>query len=139
MRPTANEMKIYLGNGVYWDNGAPGANQQSYTVDGTTYNAGLWIKKWENCDKGLSATEVKSAPLFNTGRPDASEIDKYFFLPAAGYYDSTFRKAGNNGYYWSCTAGSDYLCQSYDLLFDSYSAIVIYGDRGYGYVPMPEL
>ena len=31
----------YLGAGVYWDNGSDVANQRTYTLDGTTYHAGL--------------------------------------------------------------------------------------------------
>src|SRR5574344_499241 len=77
--PSIYDIAKYLGAGVYWDNGSDVANQQTYTLDGTTYHAGLWMMK-----KQYIPTDIQKVETTPTkGRP--ADISHYFFLPAAGY------------------------------------------------------
>ena len=95
-----DEMKVYVGNGVYYDNGEETPYQQTYTIDGTTYHKGLWVKKWEYCDQNLSG--LSTTPT--AGRPNSTEIEKYFFLPVSGRYGyDGYEDVDVAGYYWLST------------------------------------
>ena len=105
--PTIEEMKVYLGNGVYYDEGEEGPNQQTYTIDGETYHAGLWLKRKKttpnsfnySAKKYFKLTSEDNPDLFKLGRP--SDIREWFFLPACGTYSSGKPiSLGTSGYYW---------------------------------------
>ena len=101
--PSDGDIAKYLGAGVYWDNGSLGPNQQTYTVNGTTYHAGLWMmkKQYIPADTPLKYTATDFLEL----RP--ADISQYFFLPAAGYRimsSPNTSDAGTAGFYWSSTA-----------------------------------
>ena len=133
--PTADEMGIYLGNGAYYDNGAPGTNQQSYTVDGTTYHTGLWLRKKTRLNNSKSSWKVTPT----TGRPPISKINDYFFLPACGSYNATgtLEYAGVVGRYWSSSPTPGYPKEAYYLIFSEGTAEVVrYKERNYGFLPM---
>ncbi|ADV42460.1 fimbrillin family protein [Bacteroides helcogenes] len=99
---TWDEACKYLTAGVYWDAGDAGENQQTFTLSGsngttTTYHSGLWLMKMQHINLS-SDTELKNKVSATPGRPAAKDIDKYFFLPATGYY--VFYQAGIRGKYW---------------------------------------
>ena len=141
---TAEQMKMYLGAGVYWDNGEAGDNQQTFiTPDGNTYHAGLWVMK-KAYISGFSEDKAKKVvntdedtSCWHTGRPAASEIGKYFFLPVAGGYNyGDFEDAGSYGYYWSSSSSG--VDNAYSLYFDYDNgyADVRLDYRGNGNLPM---
>lgn len=99
--PSMDDIAKYLGAGVYWDDGSAGPNQQTYTLDGTTYHTGLWMKK-----KQYIPTNTKLVGEATLTKTRPADISQYFFLPAAGYRtnnspDTSY--AGIAGYYWSST------------------------------------
>ena len=72
------------------------------------------------------------------GKPADSEIGKYFFLPALGFYHSgALYGRGSNGTYWSSSAYPGY--SSYAYLLDFYSGYVYLYNHGrdYGFVAQP--
>ena len=122
--PNANEMAWYVlkGDG-HWD------NTTQWTVFGKIYTGGIWLKKLsviaQENGKEPAALKLKDPrnrdlrasftfynPNAKSGKPSASEIDKYFFLPALGYYGGgILDNIGSDGYYWSssaCPSGSAY-------------------------------
>ena len=131
--PSKDDIKKYLGAGVYWDNGANGVGKQTYIVNGTPHHAGLWLMKMNYIEqKGPDVNPTNSATP-TSGRP--ADIENYFFLPAAGcYYNGYFYNAGSFGYYWSSTPHvGDF---AYYLGFCDGDADVYFGDRDSGYLPL---
>lgn len=111
--PTLDEVKMYLAAGTYADNGFTGPNQQSYTISnpdkGTkiTYHTGLWLKRKQYIAGFDTGTAPKQGYNYTKGRPSQAEISQYFFLPMAGFYDTTnyanthiaYQYEGTGGYY----------------------------------------
>lgn len=66
---------------------------------------------------GMSHTVSATA-----GRPSASEIGNYFFLPALGYYyaSGTLTNFGSSGVYWSSSGHPGAGDLGYAFIFDSY-------------------
>lgn len=152
--PNANEMAWYVMKGdAHWDNGT------QWEAFGKKYTGGIWLKKLsviaqennkqlakmkEAAPNGvnlLTATnfdynDYKVAPA--SGKPNDSEINNYFFLPALGYYysDQLYR-LGSFGYFWSSTAYSSYSSNAYSLYFGSGNVYVNYGSRNNGFVAQP--
>lgn len=116
--PSLEEVKMYLGAGVFLDNGFTGANQQSYTIVDTylktkiTYHTGVWLLKKQYITGFSDGTATKATSSNTKGRPSAEDIDKYFFLPLYGFYDMTnfsyYRtphlSAGSTGYFQTKTS-----------------------------------
>ena len=148
--PNANEMAWYVMKGdPHWDNSA------QWKAFGKVYTGGIWLKKLsviakENNkqladlkDKSHESVDVRTdyktysiSPI--SGKPKDSEISKYFFLPALGYYDSgQLDSLGSYGCYWSSSAGPSGSSDVYYLFFDSGSVHVYYGNRHNGYVAQP--
>ena len=103
--PTYNQMTWYMKGTCYWDANkvwGPGGNQKG----------GAWFKRKqkiltdENIDENAFNT-TQSGTRSRTptsGRPNASEIGNWFFLPAIGLYlNGSLSQVGLNGYYWSST------------------------------------
>ena len=148
--PNANEIGWYALKGdAHWD------NTTQWTVFGKTYTGGIWLKKLsviaQENGKEPSALKLKD-PKGNdlrassdyyyispaNGKPADSEIGKYFFLPALGYYgNGKLYYLGSDGRYWSSSAGpssSSYAC---DLYFSSRGVGLDYSDRSFGFVAQP--
>ena len=117
--PNACEMAWYVSKGdAHWD------NTTRWSAFGKTYTGGVWLKKLSVIAKenGKELGDLKkAAPTGRTlsddlsgyrvwskqGKPASSEISKYFFLPALGYYtNGYFYGFGDYGYYWSSSARS---------------------------------
>jgi hypothetical protein len=114
--PTFNQLTWYIQAGCYWDANkvwGPGTNQKG----------GMWLKKKQyiiGVVKGTNNQKVTSE-TFNSQQSgvttknvnsgtfltlSATEKAKYFFIPAAGFYDDTdgkLKNVGTNGYTWSNT------------------------------------
>lgn len=130
--PNSQELAWYVLNGdAHWD------NTTKWTAIGKTYTGGIWLKKLsviaEEVGKSLSdlkrhypegiviykSSFEKSGPL-KSGKPDESVIDKYFFLPALGYYmEGTLYGLGSNCFYWSSSSDPFSKENAFSLYFNS--------------------
>jgi len=128
--PSKDDIEKYLGAGVYWDDGSAEPNQQTYSVTGVQYHAGLWMMKKQYIPTSTQPVG-KATPL--TGRP--ADISQYFFLPAAGLYDSSrISNVGDVCYYWSSTP--DYNNLTYLLSFTNKGAEVFSDENGNRFLPL---
>lgn len=148
--PNANEIGWYVLKGdAHWDNSTP------WEAFGTTHTGGIWLKKLsviaQESGKEPAALKLKD-PKGNdlrasidyygispaNGKPADSVIDKYFFLPALGWYSNgKLYYLGSFGFYWSSSAHPSDSSRAYSLRF--YSGIVYaYNiDRDFGFVAQP--
>ena len=61
-----------------------------------------------------------NSSINNSGLPSAADANKYFYLPALGYYDSgRLNGVGYYGYYWSSSAYPWGSLHAYYLYFNS--------------------
>ena len=140
--PNANEMSWYTMYGdPRWD------SDELWTTMGHLYKGGMWFKKKSvlladgnyNTEKSADNTTDLRTTYKNynntnssiiSGVPSAADANKYFYLPALGYYGSgQLNSVGFNGYYWSSSAtpwGSNY---AYKL--DFYSGLVSVSNNYY--------
>ena len=149
--PNANEIGWYVLEGdAHWDNATP------WKAFGTTHTGGIWLKKLsviaQENDRELAALKqadpngknlLTSSGYYSispkNGKPADSEIGKYFFLPALGYYDSgELNDLGFGGYYWSSSATPGNSSCAYYLNFYSGNVrLFSYSYRYYGFVAQP--
>ena len=145
--PNANEMSWYAMYGdPRWD------KDELWTTMGHLYKGGMWFKKKSvlqaehNYDTEKSAdrtTDLRttwksyynnSSSIYNSGAPSAADANKYFYLPALGfYYSGQLTNVGNDGRCWSSSAdpwGSSY---AYGLGFGSVYVNVYNHNRGNGF------
>ena len=131
--PNANEMSWYCMYGdPRWD------ADELWTTMGHLYKGGMWFKKKSvlqaehNYDTEKSAdntTDLRTtykyynntnSSINNSGLPSAADANKYFYLPALGYYGSgQLNNVGNVGYYWSSSAYPWNSYYAYYLYFSS--------------------
>ena len=149
--PGANEMAWYVLKGdAHWD------NSTLWTVFGKTFTGGIWLKKLsviaQESGKGPAALKQADPNGRNllasyksydvspkNGRPADSEIGKYFFLPALGYYlDDKFYLIGSYGDYWSSSADPSSSSTAYNLYFFS-GRVYVHStvNRNNGFVALP--
>ena len=145
--PNPNEMSWYVMYGdPRWD------RDELWTTMGHLYKGGMWFKKKSvlladghyNTEKSAdNTTDLRTtwknynntnSSIYNSGLPSAADANKYFYLPALGYYDSgQLYSVGDSGYYWSSNAnpwGSHSACSLY---FDRGSVSVSNSGRIYGF------
>ena len=137
--PNVNEMTWYAAKGEpRWD------ADELWTTMGHLYKGGMWFKKKANISGYNPNTAVDGTDWRTNGNgnswsasytlPSAADANKYFYLPALGYYDSgQLYTVGNVGYYWSSSAypwSSNFAC---NLAFYSGSVGVYNGGRSYGF------
>ena len=141
--PNANEMSWYCMFGdPRWD------GDELWTTMGHLYKGGMWFKKKSvllaehNYDTEKSAdntTDLRTTWKFykntnssiNSGVPSAADANKYFYLPALGFYGSgKLYNVGRNGVYWSSSAYPWSSSNAYDLGFFSGN---VYVDSYYRY------
>ena len=131
--PNANEMSWYCMYGdPRWD------GDELWTTMGHLYKGGMWFKKKSvllaegnyNTEKSAdNTTDLRTtykdynntnSSISNSGLPSAADANKYFYLPALGYYNSgQLYNVGSNGVYWSSSANPWDSNGAYDLVFDS--------------------
>jgi putative lipoprotein len=109
-----------------------------WTTMGHLYKGGMWFKKKSvllaegnyNTEKSAdNTTDLRTtykdynntnSSVSNSGLPSAADANKYFYLPALGYYNSgQLYNVGSNGVYWSSSANPWDSNGAYDLVFDS--------------------
>ena len=105
--PNVNEMTWYAKEGdPCWD------TDELWTTMGHLYKGGMWFKKKAYINGYNSNTAVDDTDWRTSGNnnawsvsytlPSAADANKYFYLPALGYYSSgRLAGVGNYGYYWS--------------------------------------
>ena len=142
--PNANEMSWYVMYGdPRWD------DDELWTTMGHLYKGGMWFKKKAvlqaenhyNTEKSAdNTTDLRTTSKnynnnsYNSGLPSAAEANKYFYLPALGYYSSGQLNNVGLGYYWSSSASPWYSSKAYSLFFVSGTVSVGgYNHRSNGY------
>ena len=143
--PNSNELSWYCKYGdPRWD------AEKLWTVMGHLYKGGMWFKKkavlqseghynTEKSADGLTDTRTTWLQYVNTdnsitnsGLPSSAAANKYFYLPAFGFYDSGMASAiGAAGYYWSSSAYPWY-SRAYRLHFYSGYVEVGFDNRTLG-------
>lgn len=139
--PNANEIAWYVGEGnPLWDNrlwaNAPSAGTHG---ESRLFSGGIWVKKLSRiaADHGKNVSDLKlAAPngvncitthpgaAYNKklpyGKPNDSERNDYFFLPALGYREknSNIHGLGDDTYYWSSTMNPAWGNTAYCLFFE---------------------
>ena len=131
--PNANEMSWYCMYGdPRWD------GDELWTTMGHLYKGGMWFKKKSvllaegnyNTEKSAdNTTDMRTtnkiysntnSSINNSGLPSAADANKYFYLPALGWYNggrlAVIMKYGS---YWSSSAYSLSLYSAYALQFSS--------------------
>ena len=105
--PNVNEMTWYAAMGEpRWD------ADELWTTMGHLYKGGMWFKKKANISGYNPNTAVDGTDWRTNGNgktwsvsqtlPSAADANKYFYLPALGYYYSgQLYDVGRDGYYWS--------------------------------------
>ena len=129
--PNANEMSWYCMYGdPRWD------ADELWTTMGHLYKGGMWFKKKSvlqaegnyNTEKSAdNTTDLRTTykyydntniSITNSGLPSAAEANKYFYLPALGYYDTGRLTSVNHiGNYWSSSADPSSSGKAYYLGF----------------------
>ena len=145
--PNANEMSWYCMYGdPRWD------GDELWTTMGHLYKGGMWFKKkavlqadnhYDTEKSADNTTDLRTTYKFynntnssinNSGLPSAADANKYFYLPALGYYYSgQLYNVGGVGYCWSSSAYPWYSYYAYNLHFYSGSVSVYYNNRDNGF------
>ena len=141
--PNVNEMTWYAGKGdPRWD------GDELWTTMGHLYKGGMWFKKKSvlqaegnyNSNPAVDGTDWRtngnsSSWSVSSTLPSAADANKYFYLPALGYYPSgQLVSVGSYGYYWSSSANPwDSNLGAYSLHFGSGNVTVhnYYRYRGF--------
>ena len=145
--PNANEMSWYCMYGdPRWD------GDELWTTMGHLYKGGMWFKKkavlqadnhYDTEKSADNTTDLRTtykyynntnSSINNSGLPSAADANKYFYLPALGYYGSgQLYDVGGSGYYWSSSADPWDSYYAYSLSFGSGGVFVNLNDRGNGF------
>ena len=141
--PNANELSWYC---MYGD---PRLDlDELWTTMGHLYKGGMWFKKksvlqaehhYDTEKDADGTTDLRTAYKYysntntsiGSGLPSAADANKYFYLPALGYYWRG--QLINGGFYWSSSADPWTSYRAYCLNFGSGEVSVIPNSRGYGY------
>ena len=131
--PNANEMSWYCMFGdPRWD------GDELWTTMGHLYKGGMWFKKKAvlqaenhyNTEKSAdNTTDLRTtymaytntnSSINNSGLPSVADANKYFYLPALGYYNfGQLKNVGDDGWYWSSSADVWDSDRAYNLDFGS--------------------
>ena len=144
--PNANEMSWYCMYGdPRWD------ADELWTTMGHLYKGGIWFKKKSvllaegnyNTEKSAdNTTDLRTTyknynntnSSINSGVPSAADANKYFYLPALGYYHSgQLYSVGYYGLYWSSSAHPASINGAYSLYFYSGNVYVGNSTRDEGF------
>ena len=147
--PNANEMSWYCMFGdPRWD------GDELWTTMGHLYKGGMWFKKKSvlqaenhyNTEKSAdNTTDLRTTYKFynnmnssinNSGLPSGADANKYFYLPALGYYESGqlyYVGGSGSGVYWSSSAFSGNSIDAYALGIGSGNVGMFFAHRNIGY------
>ena len=133
-----NEMTWYAAKGdPRWD------GDELWTTMGHLYKGGMWFKKKANIS-GFNPNTAEDGTDWRTTQkgnswpvsqtlPSAADANKYFYLPALGFYISgQLYYISNYGFYWSSSACPGIRDDAYNLYFDSGNVNVYNGYRHSG-------
>ena len=145
--PNANEMSWYCMYGdPRWD------GDELWTTMGHLYKGGMWFKKksvlqaenhYDTEKSANGTTDMRTtngyysnsnSSINNSGLPSAADANKYFYLPALGYYTSgELSSIGGRSGYWSSSASPLSRYNAYYLDFTSGGVYVNSYSRRYGF------
>ena len=145
--PNANELSWYVMYGdPRWD------ADELWTTMGHLYKGGMWFKKksvlqaegYYNTEKSAdNTTDMRTtykgysnsnSSINNSGLPSAADANKYFYLPALGFYlFGRLYNVGISGYYWSSGANPWNSGNAYSLSFNSGTVDVDNGTCYFGF------
>ena len=145
--PNANEMSWYAMYGdPRWD------GDELWTTMGHLYKGGMWFKKKSvlqaehhyDTEKSADGStdlrttykiyDISNSSIINSGLPSAADANKYFYLPALGYYYyGQLNYVGYRGDYWLSSATPWRSDNAYHLYFTSDYVGVYFSTRDYGY------
>ena len=137
--PNVNEMTWYAAYGdPRWD------ADELWTTMGHLYKGGMWFKKKEYISGYKSNTAVDGTDWRTTRKsqswtllqfpPSAADANKYFFLPALGWYIlGQLTSVGGEGNYWSSSATPWTSDSAYYLDFNSGWVSVLDNGRNLGF------
>ena len=144
--PNANELSWYVMYGdPRWD------TDELWTIMGHLYKGGMWFEKKSvlqaeghyNTEKSADgSTDLRTTykiysninSSINSGLPSVADANKYFYLPALGYYNTgQLGGVGFSGNYWSSSAGPRYSNDAYSLVFGNDNVNVISNYRYGGF------
>ena len=140
--PNINAISWYIVKGdPRWENSYPWffTNNNGSHV----YTYGVWLLKWDNipgkfdpsedkvnCSKDVDGEDVRlrygassaksyynSGEEYKSGRPSATEIGKYFFLPAASHCEDGVLNNTIHGCYWTSSPVPGDYNRSYPFIF----------------------
>ena len=126
--PNINELAWYAKNGdPHWD------ADELWTSMGHLYKGGVWLKKklyisGFNTNTAPDGTDWRvgnggSFPITNNSI-SASEINKYFYLPALGVYvNGKLSRIGESGWYWSSSSDPAYNTTAGCLSFNQFQIV----------------
>ena len=146
--PNANELSWYVVYGdPRWD------DDELWTTMGHLYKGGMWIKKKSvllsenhyNTEKSAdNITDLRTTyksyqnNSLTSGLPSATDIGKYFYLPALGNVGfGMMTVVGGAGLYWSSTASTQAAGEAYNLEFLSVHILVSGSARNAGFRAQP--
>ena len=144
--PNANEMSWYCMYGdPRWD------GDELWTTMGHLYKGGMWFKKksvlqaehhYDSEKSADGTTDLRTtyktynnnnSSITNSGLPSGANANKYFYLPALGYYYfGQLYDVGGRGYYWSSSVHPGTMNGACYLGFGSGNVTVNYGSRDSG-------
>ena len=145
--PNANEISWYAMYGdPRWD------KDELWTTMGHLYKGGMWFKKKSvlqaehhyDTEKSADGStdlrttykiyDISNSSIINSGLPSAADANKYFYLPALGYYYyGQLNYVGYRGDYWLSSATPWRSDNAYHLYFTSDYVGVYFSTRDYGY------
>ena len=140
--PNANEMTWYAAYGEpRWD------ADELWTTMGHLYKGGMWFKKKSvllaehhyDTEKSVDGTDWRTDGGGNQWSvsqtlPSATDANKYFYLPALGWYlYGGLHVVGEYGYYWSSTDHPWISSYAYSLYFNSNNVNVQTNSCDYGF------
>ena len=139
--PNVNEMTWYAAGDPCWD------GDELWTTMGHLYKSGMWFKKKSvllaehhyDTEKSADGTDWRTNQKGRSWSisytlPSAADANKYFYLPALGYYNSDqLDNIGYFGAYWSSSADPWSSANAYRLIFYGGGISVYYSSRNNGY------
>nr|WP_314691863.1 hypothetical protein [uncultured Prevotella sp.] len=126
--PNVNEMATYVMKGdPHWD------GEKLWSAMGHLHKGGMWFKTkasisytyYFDSQRAPNGTDMRNngGSVSNTpkqGTPVQTYINRYFFVPALGYYSfGSFTNIGTGGSYWTSSAHPDDSNWAYCLTFSN--------------------
>ena len=137
--PDLIEMTWYCFADPRWD------DNELWTTMGHLYKGGMWFKKKDfingySSDETFDKVDWSNKETTQTWKPvsailpSLSDVDKYFYVPALGYYyNGKLTNLGIMGYCWSTTLNPVNNNQAYYIFFRKSDLNVGRGPRAYGF------